>query len=124
MGVMRLNRAMIYVNNLEPMAGFYQDILGLKPIPETRLDTYVEFEAGAATFALHAIPIGLRCELSSPPRPRENTPVKLSFEVDNVAAERKRLEALGVPIIQRPWGACDGVDPEGNVFGIYSSDTA
>ena len=80
----------------------------------------MEFDAGAATFALHAIPLAQRCEAPSTPHVRENNPVKLSFEVADSAAERERLEALGVTIVQRPWGAYDGVDPEGNVFGIYS----
>lgn len=120
---MRLLRALIYVSDLERMTAFYRDTLGLKPITETRMDSYVEFDAGAATFALHAIPIGQRCELSSPPRPRENNPVKLSFEVENLASERKRLESLGVTVLQRPWGACDGIDPEGNIFGISAPST-
>ena len=105
------------------MAAFYGDTLGLKPIEETRLESWVEFEAGATTFALHAIPSEFadQIEISSPPRPREKNPVKLSFEVDDVASERQRLESLGVPVMQRPWGSCDGMDPEGNIFGIYSA---
>jgi hypothetical protein len=35
--------------------------------------------------------------------------MKLSFEVDDVASERKRLESLGVSIVQRPWGSYDGI---------------
>lgn len=121
MGIMRLNRAMIYVNDLQTMAAFYRETLGLKPIEATRLDNYVEFEAGPATFALHAIPAAARCEVTSPPRPREKNPVKLSFEVQDLASERARLERLGVTILQRPWGSYDGVDPEGNIFGIFSA---
>jgi len=114
---------MIYVKDLPRMAEFYGDTLGLKPIEETRTDTWVEFEAGSFRFALHAIPpqIADQIEILSPPMPREKNPVKLSFEVDDIASERQRLEALGVSIVQRPWGACDGIDAEGNVFGIYSA---
>lgn len=111
---------MIYVNDLDRMAGFYSEALGLRPIEETRMDTYVEFDAGATIFALHAIPVEQRCKTSSRQHPRENNPVKLSFEVENLASERKRLEALGVTILERPWGSCDGIDPEGNIFGIYA----
>lgn len=119
---MRLNRAMIYVKDLERMAAFYENTLGLKPVEETRLENWVEFEAGNTRFSLHAIPsqIAQQIEISSPPRPREKNPIKLSFEVDDAAAERARLESLGVTIVQRPWGAYDGIDPEGNVFGIYA----
>ena len=120
---MRLNRAMIYVKDIDRMAAFYGNTLGLKPIEETRLENWVEFEAGATTFALHAIPseIAWQIEISSPLRPREKNPVKLSFEVDDVVSERQRLESLGVPVVQRPWGSYDGMDPEGNIFGIYSA---
>jgi catechol 2,3-dioxygenase-like lactoylglutathione lyase family enzyme len=119
---MRLNRAMIYVKDFNRMAAFYGNTLGLKPVEETRMENWMEFEAGATKFALHAIPseIADQIQISSPPRPREKNPVKLSFEVDDIASERQRLESLGVTIVQRPWGAYDGIDPEGNVFGIYS----
>ena len=113
---------MIYVKDLDRMAAFYERTLGLKLIQETRLDNWVEFETGNAKFSLHAIPshIADQIEISSPPRPREQNPIKLSFEVDDAAAERVRLDSLGVTVLQRPWGSYDGVDPEGNVFGIYS----
>jgi hypothetical protein len=93
------------------------------PIEETRLENWAEFEAGTTTLALHAIPSEFadQIEISSPPRPREKDPVKWSFEVDHVASERQPLESLGVPVVQRPWGSYDGMDPEGNIFGIYSA---
>jgi predicted enzyme related to lactoylglutathione lyase len=50
--------------------------------------------------------------------------VKLIFAVDDVPAERNRLEALGIAILQRPWqnaaDECEGIDPEGNIFQISS----
>jgi catechol 2,3-dioxygenase-like lactoylglutathione lyase family enzyme len=120
---MRLKRAMIYVKDLPRMVAFYSGTLGLKPIEETRLDNWVEFETGGVRFALHAIPaeIAAGIEILSPAKPREMTPVKLFFEVDDVASERRKLEAMGVQIIERPWGSCDGVDPEGNIFEICSA---
>ena len=115
---MRLNRAMIFVKDLDRMVAFYSDTLGLKAIEETRLGSFVEFDAGGTRFALHAIPreIADQIEISSPPTPREKCPVKLTFEVED--AEFKRLQELGVTIIQRPWGGCEAVDPEGNIFGL------
>lgn len=112
---MRLCGAMIFVKDLNRMAAFYHDVLGLMPIAETRIENYVEFVSGPATFALHAIPAEIAAEIviSDPPKAREQNPVKLSFEADI-----RRLRELGVTIIERPWGAFDGVDPEGNVFGI------
>lgn len=111
---------MIFANDLPRMTAFYAGTLGLKPIEATRMDNYVEFETGGAIFALHAIPAEMRCE-PVPAAPRENFPVKLTFDVADPEAEHRRLEALEVPSIQRPWGACDYVDPEGNIFGILAS---
>src|SRR3954462_14812298 len=115
---------MIYVKDLPLMATFYREKLGLKPIDDGRLDSWVEFDAGGASFALHAIPADLagQIEISSPPKPRENDPVKLFFQVESVEAEHARLTAAGVPMVQRPWGSWDGIDPEGNVFGLVDSE--
>src|SRR5258707_15434474 len=117
---MRLTRAMIYVKDIRRMAAFYGDTLGLQPIEETRQDTWVEFEAGDVKLALHSIPpqIADQLEISSPPQPREENPVKLIFEVEDLPAERERLGALGVMLIERSWGGWDGMDPEGNIFHI------
>lgn len=119
---MRLNRVMIYVKDIDRMAVFYGKILGLKPVNETQMENWVEFEAGEGSirFALHAIPLETadQIEISSPPMLRETNAVKFSFEVDDIASECQRLKLLGVRIVQRPWGAYDGVDPEGNIFGF------
>jgi catechol 2,3-dioxygenase-like lactoylglutathione lyase family enzyme len=112
---MRLNRAMLFVKDLDRMVNFYGETLGLKVIEETRVDGFVEFDAGGMRFALHSISreIADQIEISSPPAPREKCAVKLTFEVD-----ASKLKASGVTIIERPWGASDAVDPEGNIFGI------
>jgi extradiol dioxygenase family protein len=119
---MRLSSALIYVKDLPRMRAFYSEMLGVKPSNDTWTDSWTEFDAGGVQFALHAIPaeIASQIEITSPPRARGQNPVKLIFEVDDVDAERGRLELLGITMVQRPWGAWDGIDPEGNVFGIRS----
>jgi len=121
---MQLHRAMIYVKDFPRMREFYSKMLGAEPINEKWTDSWAEFDLGGARFALHAIPahIAENIQISSPPRPREKDPVKLVFEVENVDAERARLAALEVTMVQRPWGSWDGIDPEGNVFGIVDSE--
>ncbi len=113
---MKLKSAMVFVLDLPRQEAFYRDVLGLRPVERTRMDDWVEFDDGA--FSLHAVPAHIAAGITPSDQPREQHPVKLSFAVDDVAAEVERLESLGVRIIRRPWGACDGVDPEGNVFGI------
>ncbi len=117
---MKLKTALIYAKDLDRMATFYGDVLGLELIADTRTVGWVEFETGGARLALHAIPaaIAAQIEIASPPEPREETPIKLIFAVDDLDATCARLVALGVPLTRRPWGAADGLDPEGNVFQI------
>jgi predicted enzyme related to lactoylglutathione lyase len=73
---------------------------------------------------LHAIPADISREIQVSSAPREKSPVKFIFEVDDVAAERRRLESLEIRIIQRPWQdpseSFEAVDPEGNIFQISS----
>ena len=108
------------------MKRFYRDLLGVEPGDRESADGWAAFDTGGAGLALHSIPAEIAKDIgiSSPPVPRENDPVKLIFEVDDVEAERVRLEALGVRVLRRPWQlpgeACDAVDPEGNVFQICS----
>lgn len=114
---------MVYVKDLPRMRAFYSEMLGVKPINETWTDSWTEFDAGGVRFSLHAIPpeIASQIDITSPPRVRGQNPVKLIFEVDDVESERARLEMLGITMVQRPWGAWDGIDPEGNVFGVRSA---
>jgi catechol 2,3-dioxygenase-like lactoylglutathione lyase family enzyme len=118
----RLASALIFVKDLPRMAAFYQHVLGLSPVsPGQPVDGFMEFDAGGDPgLTLHAIPAHLAAgiHIASPPVPRSENPVKLIFEVDDLAAEQLRLAAFGVTLTYRPWGALDGVDPEGNVFQI------
>jgi predicted enzyme related to lactoylglutathione lyase len=120
MASMRLAKAILYVKDLDRMTRFYEDLLRLPCVPETRTASWAEFGTSGAGFGLHAIPahIAEQIRISSPPQPREETPIKLLFAVTDPAGLQQRLAAHGVQLIERPWGTFDGVDPEGNVFGL------
>ena len=115
---------MIYVKDFPRMRQFYSEMLGSQPVNRESTDTWAEFETGDARFALHAIPseIANEIKISAPPQPREKSPVKLVFEVLNVEAERTKLQSRGVTMIRRPWGSWEGVDPEGNIFGLVDPE--
>src|SRR5207244_3521927 len=120
-GAMELGRAIIFAKDMAVMRAFYGEALGLAPIAETSTPDWAEFAAGGMSLALHAIPreVAQAIVVSSPSRARDDVPVKLVFWVDDVRAEHARLLARGVSMREpQPWGACDGVDPEGNVFQI------
>ena len=120
---MRMSGVLLFVKDLVEMTAFYRDLIGFRPVLETSQDDWVEFDAGGAAFVLHAIPrhIPDSVEIGVPPAARESASCKLIFAVDDPEAERARLLAAGVTILQRSWGAWDAVDPEGNVFGIRAS---
>ena len=50
------------------------------------------------------------------------TATKLTFDVPDVAGTLARIEAMGLPLLRRPWGDTEAVDPEGNVFGLRPAD--
>jgi predicted enzyme related to lactoylglutathione lyase len=126
---MQLRGAMLYARDLERMKRFYGDMLGIEATNQNLENTWAIFDTGDVRFALHAIPAGIadHIEITSPPVPREQEPVKLIFEVKDVEGERERLESLGIQTLRRPWQqsgeACDAVDPEGNIFQLCSSGT-
>ena len=84
---MQLHQAMIYFKNLDQMATFYGNTLGLPIVTTTRTDTWVEFGTGTAT--LHR----------TPPQPREENPIKLIFGVKDLESECAHLQTLGVDLI-------------------------
>lgn len=118
---MRLGRAILFVKDLDAMTVFYRDGLGLRAVPESAEDGWVELDAGGTRLALHAIPAEIAATIhsSNPPHRREATPLKLVFLVDDLEAARARLAASGAVMYDiQSYGACDGLDPEGNVFQI------
>jgi catechol 2,3-dioxygenase-like lactoylglutathione lyase family enzyme len=119
-----LECSVLYVKDFVRMREFYSDMLQAQPINADWKDTWAVFVAGGTKFALHAIPPvqAEAIDISSPPATRESVPLKLVFAVDDVPAERARLEGVGATALlrsmQEAGQSCDFVDPEGNVFQI------
>jgi predicted enzyme related to lactoylglutathione lyase len=83
----------------------------------------VEFAGDGVRFSLHAIPsaIAAGIRIDSPPRPREQSNAKLTFAVQDVDTTLRRIEQMGLPLLRRPWGSTEAVDPEGNVFAVSAA---
>jgi predicted enzyme related to lactoylglutathione lyase len=113
---------MLYVKDFPGMRAFYSKLLDAKPVNSKWTDAWARFDLGGTSFALHAIPPDIAQHSQASPAPLENSPIKLIFQVDNLAEERRRLESLGIATIQRPWQdpseSFEAVDPEGNIFQI------
>jgi len=117
---MQIGSAVLYVTDLPAMTKFYNEVVGLTPIVGAHADVWQEFHAGAFRLGLHQIPHDILKSLQPPASvaPRERNPIKLVFTVSDVEQTRSKLEALGVRVLVRPWGGCEVVDPEGNIFGL------
>jgi predicted enzyme related to lactoylglutathione lyase len=117
---MTLHGAMLFVKDLGRMTAFYSEILRLDVVPETRLANWVEFRSSGCRFSLHAIPaeIASGILIASPPVPRERGGTKLTFAVADLPGTLARIEAMGLPLLPRPWGDTEAVDPEGNIIAL------
>lgn len=113
-----MSGALLFVKHLSTMTEFYRAVLG----PESSSSYGVEWRCDGWSFALHPIPdeVAQTIEIETPAVPREETPIKLIFAVEDVASVRAAAVRLGGQAVERPWGAIDVIDPEGNIFALQS----
>jgi predicted enzyme related to lactoylglutathione lyase len=45
----------------------------------------------------------------------------LTFAVQSVDTTLQKIEEVGLPLLRRPWGGTEAVDPEGNVFALSTA---
>jgi catechol-2,3-dioxygenase len=117
-----LNRIILYVQDVERLARFYQEMFGLPVIEEIR-EEWVVLRAGACELALHRV--GKPYRVADTRSWKVETNAKLVLSVTRDLAEmRAELARKGVPMgaIKAYPGLtgplCDGTDPEGNVFQL------
>lgn len=121
--------AVVFAKDLQRLAKFYSAVADL---PFTASDScFCLLGEGTGCLVIHQIPpdIADQIEISSPPQKREDTPIKLTLAVQDIAAARTRAGECGGKLLppDREWmfgktRLCDGVDPEGNVFQVQQSD--
>lgn len=114
--------AVIYASDIRRIGAFYAQVAGLR-ITHAEGD-HIVLESGAFQLVVVAVParIAASIELTDPPRPREDTAIKLVLAVADMATAREAARSLGGQLLppQREWQfqgmrVCDGYDPEGNV---------
>jgi catechol-2,3-dioxygenase len=121
----RLNRIILYVQEVERLAAFYRDMLGLRVI-ESIEEEWAVLDAGPCQLALHRV--GEAWRVDDPGSWKVETNAKLVLAVDRPLAElRAELIAKGVPMREiksfpgLTGPLCDGEDPEGNVFQLAAT---
>jgi predicted enzyme related to lactoylglutathione lyase len=117
--------AVLYAKDLDCLVEFYSSVAGTKP--QAIEKGFAMFGSRPSQFVILRIPkrIADTIDIATPPEPREETPLKLVFGVEDIAHARERAAELGgaMNAVEREWefeGAkvCDGHDPEGNVFQL------
>lgn len=117
--------AVIFANDVKNLATFYASLCSLETVysdPDKAV-----LQSDVLTLTIHGIPadISASIAISSPPEVRESTPIKLCFPVATIQAARQTAGQMGGTVypLEKEWEndkfrACDGYDPEGNVFQV------
>jgi catechol-2,3-dioxygenase len=117
-----LERIILYVQDVERLAKFYQDIFQFQVAQEIKGE-WVVLRAGACELALHRVGKPYRVADTTSWKVETNAKLVLSVTSD-LAEMRAQLIRKGVPMgdIKAYPGLtgplCDGTDPEGNVFQL------
>jgi len=120
--------AVIFAKNVEALAQFYREVAEMSEVHKDK-DHIVLDEAGFQ-IVIHGIPkkIAEIIEITTPPEIREETPIKICLPVSSIENARTRASVLGgrIGAKNKEWSArgfraCDGHDPEGNVFQVRES---
>ena len=120
--------AVVFAKNIEDLARFYREVAEMSEVYKDK-DHIVLDEAGFQ-IVIHGIPkkIAETIEIRNPPDIREETPIKICLPVSSIENARTKAAVLGGRIgakgnewSARGFRACDGYDPEGNVFQVRES---
>ena len=120
--------AVIFAKDIDALARFYRETAELTEV--LRDENHVVLNDEGFQIVIHGIPkqIALAIEITSPPEIREETPIKICLPVTSIEHARTTAAALGGQIgpktkewSERGFRACDGYDPEGNVFQVRES---
>jgi len=120
--------SVIYAKEFRTLADFYRKVAGLHVGESTR--EYVLLTTTDCFLVVLQMPsrIAETITIETPPRRRQQTPVKLIFAVESLQTARKVAAANGGELhpASREWSfhglrRCDGVDPEGNVFQLQEA---
>jgi predicted enzyme related to lactoylglutathione lyase len=117
--------AVLYARDLDRVCAFYAAVTDLSVVAVE--PDHVVLEGGGFQLVVVAIPARLsaQIEIATPPLRREDTPIKLVFVVQSIAAARSVAPVHGGELnpADMEWDlhdgrVCDGHDPEGNVIQL------
>ena len=119
------NGAVIFAKDILRIANFYANTTDLKICEKD--NSHVKLESSSFQLVVLKTPkhIAQTIDITVPPVPREQTPIKLVFFVDSIEKAREVVKNFGGKLKSNneAWEydkhkVCDGCDPEGNVFQL------
>jgi Glyoxalase-like domain len=118
-----MSSLVVFSINVRRLAAFYETVLGARSVHEPTGD--IRLLSDRDEVLVHSIPkrIAKDIEISSPPAPRENSPLKPIFDVDSLEGALTGVEATGGVVTSRTF-SLDGLtrhdvlDPDGNVIQL------
>jgi predicted enzyme related to lactoylglutathione lyase len=119
----------IFAKNIEAVSAFYQQTLDLK-IQESDKTHYLLVGKGQEV-VVHAISKAYAdsIQIETPPVPRDDTAIKPTFVVKDLAVVREAVEKTGgfLKPLKQAWRfrgfiVLDGWDPEGNIVQFKQPD--
>jgi predicted enzyme related to lactoylglutathione lyase len=119
--------ALLYALDLAKVSAFYREVLGMQLLHEA--PTHHVIENADLQLVLHAIPAAIAAgiQISSPPEPREEAPLKLFLTVSSFAEAERCILRLGGGTVPGEWPGPGFrirhfFDPEGNTFQLREKD--
>ncbi len=118
-------RAALFAKNLQGLASFYSEALGMIHVEND--EHHAVLQQDDFELVIHQIPhsIADQIEILEPPVRREDGAVRLDYPVVDIRTSREVARSLGGDIDEAPPGWAErgtnfylGCDPEGNVFGV------
>ena len=120
---MKLAHVRLVTDDVPRLVRFYRDVIGLRPA--VLFPHYAEFPAGDSMLAISSQET-MDAHGAGATRPASNRSTILDFEVEDVDAERLRLDRLVdefvLEPIDQPWGNRSMLfrDPDGNLINLFA----
>ena len=114
--ITKVHSVLISTEDLQRLAPFYRDVLGLKP--EMEGEGFAVFQSSGGP----QLALGAHSEVKG--RSRDPNRVMVDFSVDDCQAEYERLRKQGVEFIREPsqdegFIIATFLDPDGNVLQLF-----
>ena len=117
--------AVVFAKDLARLADFYSQVIGMAEVH--RDQDHVVLDDAQFQLVVHGVPhdIAARIRITEPAQVRDNAAIKLCLAVQSIEQARQAAASLGGKVgpkrqewEARGFRACDGHDPEGNVFQV------